>query len=90
MRSSPKFLVASRSGGNGEWSPDEPPPEGGDKSVTIRRSESARAGDGAEVTVHLKIGYKTVLLIVVVFDLVHLSLREFFNASWVEQILGLS
>jgi hypothetical protein len=88
MRSSPKFLVASRSGGNGEWSPDESDPEGSDKSVSIRRSERPLAGDGAEITVHLKIGYKTVLLIVVVADLIHLSLREFIDTNWFEQLLG--
>jgi hypothetical protein len=88
MRSSPKFLVASRSGGNGEWSPDESDPKGSDKSVSIRRSDDPGRGDGAEVTVHLKIGYKTILLVVVVFDLVHLSVRELLNSSFIEQLLG--
>jgi len=32
--------------------------------------------DGAEVKVHLKVGYKTVLLVAVVFDLVSTSSRE--------------
>jgi hypothetical protein len=89
MRSSPSFLVVSRSGEDGEWRPDEPDPEGKDKSVTIRRSERPRNDDGAEVTVHLKVGYKTVLLVVVVFDLIHLSVREIYNSSWIEQLLGL-
>jgi hypothetical protein len=89
MRSSPKFLVESRSGGNGEWSPDKPDPEGSDKSVSFRRSERLdEQNDGAEVTVHLKVGYKTVLLVVIVFDLVHLSVRELWNASFVEQLFG--
>ena len=82
--------MESRSGGNGEWLPDEPDPKGSDKSVSIRRSEPSRPDDGAEVTVHLKIGYKTVLIVVVVFDLIHLSMRELVEATWFEQLLGLS
>jgi hypothetical protein len=89
MRSSPNCLVVSRSGGNGEWHADEPDPEGSDKSVSIRRSERPGSSDGAEVTVHLKVGYKTVLLVVVVLDLVHLSIREIYSSSWFEQLLGL-
>jgi hypothetical protein len=90
MRSSSSFLAENRSGGNGEWTPDPPDPKGKDKSVSIRRSEHPLpSDDGAEVTVHLKVGYKTVLLVVVVFDLVHLSMRELVNATWFEQMLGL-
>jgi hypothetical protein len=90
MRSSPNSLVESRSGGNGEWTPDEPDPKGSDKSVSIRRSERSGSDDSAEITVNLKVGYKVVLLIVVVFDLVHLSIRELINSSWIEQMFGLS
>jgi len=79
--------VASRSGGNGEWGPDEPSPEGEDKSVTIRRSEHPAGENGAEIAVRLKVGYKTVLLVVVVFDFVHLSFREIVNTSWFEHLL---
>jgi hypothetical protein len=89
MRSSPSSLVENRSGGNGEWLPDEPDPKGSDKSVSIRRFERSQQENGAEVTVHLKVGYKVVLLVVVVFDLVHLSMRELVNATWFEQLLGL-
>jgi hypothetical protein len=81
--------VENRSGGNGEWSPDEPDPKGSNKSVSIRRSERPAPEDGAEVTVHLKVGYKTVLLVVVIFDLVHLSVRELVNATWFEELFGL-
>jgi len=36
-------------------------------------------GDGEDgITIYLKINYKVVLLVLVVFDLLHLSLREFF------------
>jgi len=77
----------SRSGENGEWSADEPDPEGPDKSVTIRRAERPEPGDGAEIAVRLKVGYKTVLLVVVVFDFVHLSFREIVNTSWFEHLL---
>jgi len=45
-------------------------------------------GDGgAEVSVRLKVGYKTVLLVVVIFDFVHLSFREIVNTSWFEHLL---
>jgi len=46
--------------------------------------------DGAEINVHVRVGYKTVLLVVVVFDFVHLSIREIYSAGWFEQLLGLS
>lgn len=90
MRSSPRFLVASRSGGNGEWVADEPDPEGSDESVSVNRSEPSRVDDGAEITVHLKVSYKTILLVIVVLDLVHLSIREIYSSSWFEQLLGLN
>jgi len=79
--------VESRSGGNGEWHADEPDPKGSDKSLTIHRSEHPESGDGAEIAVRLKVGYKTVLLVVVVFDFVHLSFREIVNTSWFEHLL---
>jgi len=81
-------LAENRSGGNDEWISDESGPKGSDKSISVRHSERPHPDDGAEVTVHLRVGYKTVLLVVVVFDLVHLSVRELFDASWFEQLLG--
>nr|QDH88894.1 MAG: hypothetical protein H2RhizoLitter494206_000003 [Leviviridae sp.] len=87
MRSSPSFLVESRSGGDGEQNSDEPGPKGPDKSLSIHRPERPEPGDGAEVSVRLKVGYKTVLLVVVVFDFVHLSFREIVNTSWFEHLL---
>lgn len=88
MRSSPRSLAENRSGGNGEWTPDKSDPEGSDKSVSISRSELPRADDGADITVRLKIGYKTVLLVVVVFDLIHLSMRELVDSSWIQNLFG--
>jgi len=87
MRSSPRFLVASRSGENDGPSEDNSGLEGPKVSPVVHRSEHPRPDDGAEVTVHLKVGYKTVLLVVVVFDFIHLSLRELVNSSFVEQLL---
>jgi hypothetical protein len=78
--------VESRSGGDDRQSSDKPSPKGPDASISVSHPERPREGDGAEVTVHLKVGYKTVLLVVVVFDLVHLSLRELVNATWFEQL----
>jgi hypothetical protein len=90
MRSSPRFLVASRSGEDDDRHPTEPVSKEQDTKVSVRHSERSGTDDGAEVTVHLKVGYKTVLLVVVIFDLVHLSVRELINSSWIENFLGLS
>jgi len=80
--------VVSRSGEN-DGSEGGPNPEGKGTRLHFRHPERPGEDDGAEVTVHLKVSYKTLLLVVVVFDLVHLSLREFFDASWFQQLLGL-
>jgi len=79
----------SRSGGDDKHLREKPTPEGGGLSVSASRPGSHGEDDGAEVTVHLKVGYKTVLLVVVIFDFIHLSFREITNASWFEQLLGL-
>jgi hypothetical protein len=89
MRSSPRFLVASRSGGDDGWDSDKPPPEGEGQSFSIHRPERPLGDEGAEVTVHLKVSYKTILLVVVVLDFLHLSIREIYSSSWFEQLLGL-
>lgn len=89
MRSSPRFLAENRSDGHEGWVPDEPDPEGSDKSVSIRRAEPPRMDDGADITVRLKVGYKTVLLVVVVFDLIHLSVRELVDSGPIRNFLGL-
>lgn len=88
MRSSLRFLAASRSGGNGEWVPDESKAEAEDKSISIRRSEHPGGGDGADVTIRVKVGFKTILLVVVIFDLVHLSIREILDFTFIENLLG--
>jgi hypothetical protein len=85
-------LVASRSGGDeGVENPTEA--ESNDKasfgSSFLRLARPPGDEDGAEVTVHLKVGYKTVLLVVVVFDLVHLSIRELFGSGFVGQLASL-
>lgn len=90
MRSSPKFLVESRSGESDSRKDEGSLPEGRNSSLSVSRSERPRTDDGAEINVRLRVGYKTVLLAVVIFDLVHLSLRELINASWFEQLFGLS
>jgi len=80
--------VESRSGKVGEDSA-APTLKGARAALSYRRPGQPSDSDGAEVTVHLKVGYKTVLLVVVVFDLVHLSVRELFNSSFIEQLLGI-
>jgi len=82
--------VASRSGEEDSVQVGEQLPEGGRSSPGSRLLGHSDSDSGAEITVHLKLGYKTVLLVVVVFDLVHLSIREIYSASWFEQLLGLS
>jgi len=41
-----------------------------------------------EFTVHLRVGYKTVLLVMVVFDFLHLSIREIVDTNVIEHLLG--
>lgn len=90
MRSSPNYLVVSRSGGDVVPDSAEPSSEEVGNAIRVRRPQRPGMGDGAEVTVHLKVGYKTVLLVVVVFDLIHLSFREVINSSLIEHLwLGL-
>ena len=48
----------------------------------VLRSALQKDDGGAEITVHLKVSYKTILLAVVIFDVIHLSLREFIDAGW--------
>jgi len=38
--------------------------------------------------VHLKVGYKTVLLVVVLADLIHTSLQEVVDVGIIQQLLG--
>jgi hypothetical protein len=75
-------LVASRS--SGPDSSDSTPSQG---RVSRSRAALQKEDNGAEVTVHLKVGYKTILLGVVIFDVVHLSLREFIDADWMSNII---
>jgi hypothetical protein len=54
-----------------------------------RGAHLAEDESGAEVTVHLKVSYKTVLLVVVVFDIAHTSLREIFSSNLIENLFSL-
>ena len=74
--------MASRSGEHASDS-DSPSQE---KKHRVRAALE-REDHGAEVTVHLKVGYKTILLAVVIFDVVHLSVRELVDADWVSNII---
>jgi hypothetical protein len=72
-------LVASRSDGDGFDGPDDvSSEEPKSKGLTIR-SGRPDGEEGAEFTVHVKLGYKAILLVVVFFDLIHLSVREIIN-----------
>jgi len=79
--------VVSRSGGDDPAVREATDPKGLEASRLVGRLERPRGGDGAEIAIRLKVGYKTVLLVVVVFDLVHLSLREIINTNLVEHLL---
>jgi len=80
--------VENRSGERGDQGYSAVP-KGLRERSSFRLSGHPERDDGAEFTVHLKVGYKTVLLAVVIFDLVHLSIREIYSTSWVEHLLGL-
>jgi len=81
--------VVSRSGGGGEQSWVPPTPKGVMGSPSASRHERRRVDDDSEITVHVRVSYKTVLLVVVVFDLVHLSLREMVSSSFLERLFGI-
>jgi len=86
MRSSPSSLVESRSSGDVQGGVGKVDPKGPSKLLHLKRPDHTGKDDGAEVTVHLRVGYKTVLLVVVIFDLVHLSVRELLHTGWLEQL----
>jgi hypothetical protein len=76
--------VANRSGEHVSSSPE---PKGSGRGIRAKRLGSPE--DGFEATVHLKVSYKTVVLVAVVFDIIHLSIRELFSSSLGEQFLSL-
>lgn len=69
--------MVSRSG-----SPDDQDdletPSGGNR-IRLRRSVDRTLGEGEGLTVFLKVDYKVVLLVVVVFDILHFSINELFR-----------
>jgi len=69
-------LVASRSGELASPATDKVGPRGPTKLERVVRAVRPGGDDGAEVSVHLKVGYRTVLLVAVVFDLISTSSRE--------------
>jgi len=90
MRSSPKFLVASRSGkGEGQDVTSEKAPERVVKLVSGLRSGRPDRADGIDADVRLKVGFKTILLVAIVFDLINNSTRELLGSTWIEKLLGL-
>jgi hypothetical protein len=68
--------VANRSDEDGERQNGESNPEGKPKPEAVIRSSVPGGSEGAEFTVHVKLGYKALLLVIVIFDLISLSLRE--------------
>lgn len=86
MRSSPSFLAVSRS------------EEEARAGSTDRREESRKSSritrplrqmdELNSLEVHLKVGYKTVLLVVVLADLIHTSLQEVVDVGIIQQLLG--
>lgn len=71
--------MASRSDGDESESLKPTPSEEGKGVKLTARSGEPDGEDGAEFTVHLKLGYKSILLVVVFFDIIHLSVREIVN-----------
>lgn len=71
--------MASRSDGDESDGLKPTPSEEGKGLKLTARSEESDRGDGAEFTIHLKLGYKSILLVVVFFDIIHLSVREIIN-----------
>jgi hypothetical protein len=75
--------VASRSDGDGDDAVDPKPPEEGVRSrLSFHRSDSPDGDHGAEFTVHLRFGYKTILLVVVLFDVTRRIVGEAISRDW--------
>lgn len=66
--------------------PADPAPEGVGKVEMERKSRLT--DESNEFILHLRVGYKTVLLIVVVFDLIHTSIQELVNREFIQNFLG--
>jgi hypothetical protein len=84
MRSSPKFLVVSRSE-DSDRPFDPQPPEGGER-LEWARPNRRDAVEFNELDIRLKVSYKTVLLVFVLFDVLHKAINVVFDTSLVEGI----
>jgi hypothetical protein len=71
------------------WDPDEDGSKEPDKSVTVDRSRTLgrRQYDGIDITVRAKVGYKTILLAVVVIDLVYLLAKKLIESEFPQHIV---
>lgn len=86
MRSSPSCSVASRSEASDGQVSDEPSPGGEGQSVSVSRSRR-ESDELNEFTIHLKLSYKTVLLVVVVLDVLHISMRELVSTGTLDHVI---
>lgn len=86
MRSSPKLLVVSRSEGNGQ-SPESHEPEGSERSrISIRSRRDP--DENNEIAIRIRVSYKTLLLVIVIFDVLHRSINLVIDSSFFENLLG--
>lgn len=63
------------------------PPKGGDGSLTDYRRRLT-VDSTNELDVRLRVGYKTVLLVVVIFDVIHTSIQEVVTSPAIQDLLG--
>jgi hypothetical protein len=84
MRSSPSFLAVSRSEG-------EASDNGDNRDSLPRKPVEGRlprlTDESNSFEVRLKVGYKTVLLVVVLADLIHTSFQEVVGADTIQTFL---
>jgi len=59
-----------------------------DPSPTSRWKRPRLTDEANELHINLRVGYKTVLLVTVIFDLIHTSIQEVVNKQVIDQLVS--
>jgi len=84
MRSSPKFLVVSRSEEDQRNSASTPSEEGVEARGAVPRRDDVEFN---ELNIQLRISYKTLLLCFVLFDVLHKSINVLVDTELFQQLI---
>jgi hypothetical protein len=85
MRSSPSFLVVSRSEEVSQTSVSAPPEGGTDSRTVMPRRDEVEFN---ELNIQLKVSYKTLLLVFVLFDVLHKSINVLVDTHFVQSFIN--